>query len=280
VSRAVSPLQLAQNELARLETAKTALLHKWTEDHPDVLKIEREIAKAEETVNLLKAAPPRPEKDEGNSTKAVARTAPADEAADDPTITQLKSQLEVNRMEIQNLSKDEKQLKGMIEQYEIRLNQMPVREQQQAAILRDTGALRLEYADLLKKEQESQLATSLETQQAGQQFRLVDAASLPQVPSSPNRLKMSLAGIAGGLFVGVALAFFFDKRDTSFHSEKDATKHLGGTFVFGVPLLPTRAERRRRKWRIAFEWLAGSTLVLVVLVAEFFVYITAVGGAR
>jgi hypothetical protein len=133
---------------------------------------------------------------------------------------------------------------------------------------------------LLKKEQESQLATSLETQQAGQQFRLIDAASLPQVPSSPNRLKMSLAGIAGGLFVGVALAFFFDMRDTSFHSEKDVTQHLAGTLVFGVPLLPTRAEQRRRKWRLAFEWLAGSTLILAVLIAEFFVYITAVGGAR
>ena len=46
--------------------------------------------------------------------------------------------------------------------------------------------LKQNYADLLGKKQQSQLATSLEKQQEGQQFRLVDSPSLPTVPSSPN----------------------------------------------------------------------------------------------
>ena len=72
-----------------------------------------------------------------------------------------------------------------------------------------------------KKEQESQLATNLEKQQGGQQFRLIDAASLPILPSSPKRLKISLFGLAGGIVLGLALALFREMSDTSFHSEKD-----------------------------------------------------------
>ena len=94
-----------------------------------------------------------------------------------------KANLEANRLEIESLTKDESRLKASIAQYENRINQTPVREQQQAGILRDTEVLRQQYADLQKKEQESQLATNLEKQQGGQQFRLIDPASLPAVPS-------------------------------------------------------------------------------------------------
>ena len=163
-------------------------------------------------------------------------------------------------------------MKASIAQYESRINQTPVREQQEAGILRDTEVLRQQYAELQKKEQESQLATNLEKQQGGQQFRLIDPASLPSVPSSPKRVKMSLGGAAGGLALGLALAFLMEMRDTSFHTEKDLTKHLAPPFVLGIPLLPTRTEERRRKWRNMFQWAAASAMLLVVAAAEFYVY--------
>ena len=105
--RALTPLQSAQNELARLESAKTALLHKWTNDHPDVLKIEREIAKAEETVRRVRATavPSKREEASSASAGAVARTTFGDQAIDDPAAAQLKSQLEANRLELQTSRK-------------------------------------------------------------------------------------------------------------------------------------------------------------------------------
>ncbi len=112
-----------------------------------------------------------------------------------PPLPNSKAALEANRLEIENLTNDEKRLKAQIAQYESRINQTPVREQQQAGILRDTEVLRQQYAELQKKEQESQLATNLEKQQGGQQFRLIDPASLPSLPSSPKRVKMSLGGM-------------------------------------------------------------------------------------
>ena len=267
----LSPVQVAQNELARLEAARAALISKgYTAQYPDMARNQREIAQAEATLNRLKASVP-PEKAPPSAQTATA-ISPSREPADDPAVAQLKSSLEANRVEIDNLTADEKRLKATIAQYENRINQTPIREQQQAGIIRDTEVLRQQYAELLKKEQESQLATNLEKQQGGQQFRLIDPASLPVVPSSPKRVKISLGGLAGGLFLGLGLTLLMELRDTSFHTETDLTKHLEPPFVLGIPLLRTPAEIRHRRWWNMCQWVAACAMLLVVAAAEFYVY--------
>jgi len=266
----LSPIQAAQNEILRLEGIRSTLLGKgFTPQHPDVAQNQREIALAEATLKRLKAAMPPPDK-ALPSTPAATKSHPL-EANDDPAFVQLKATLEANRVEIQDLTKDEARLKAQIGQYEGRINETPVREQQEAGILRDTEVLRAQYADLQKKEQESQLATNLEKQQGGQQFRLIDQASLPTVPSSPKRVKIALGGLAGGLALGLALAILMEMRDTSFYTEKNLTKQLAPPFVLGIPLLPTRREERRRKFRSVFQWGTALAMLLVVAAAEFYV---------
>lgn len=268
-----TPLEAAQNELTLLENARSALLSKgYTSQHPDVARNQHDIDRAQETLRRLRAAAPVAERKGSPSGQPPPAKPAAPDFTEDPAVTQLRSSLEANRVEIENLTNNEKRLKASIDQYEGRLNQTPVREQQQAGILRDTEVLRQQYSDLQKKEQESQLATNLEKQQGGQQFRLIDPASLPAVPSSPKRVKLSLGGTAAGLALGFALAVLMEVRDTSFHTEKDLTKHLAPPFVIGVPLLPTRTEERQRKWRNMFEWAAALAMLLVVAAAEFYVY--------
>jgi len=272
-AQTVSPVQAAQSNLALLESQRSSLLSKgYTPQHPDVIRNQRDIAEAQEKLKHALAAVPPPEK--------VLPTRPAGgapqpvEPTDDPVVAQLRSGLEANRMQIENLTRDEARLKASITQYENRLNQTPVREQQEASILRDTEVLRTQYAELQKKEQESQLATNLEKQQGGQQFRLIDPASLPIVPSSPKRVMISLGGAGGGLALGLALAVLMELRDTSYQTEAELIKHLSPPFVLGIPLLPTAREKRRKKWRNLFQWAAASAMVIVVLAAQLFVYKT------
>ena len=272
-NKEITPLEAAQNDLALLQDTRATLLRKgYTPQHPDVLRNQREIARAEDTVKRLRATAPAPEKAPPAAAQSATTRSRMPEPADDPAAALLKSSLEANRVEIENLSNDEKRLKGSIAQYENRINQTPVREQQQGSILRDTEVLRQQYGDLQKKEQESQLATNLEKQQGGQQFRLIDPPSLPSLPSSPKRSQMSLGGAAAGLAVGLALALLMEMRDTSFRSEKDVIKHLTPPFVLGVPLISTRAEESRRKWLNSLQWLTAAGMLFVVAVAEFYVY--------
>ena len=270
VSRTQSPLDVAQAELNRLRTERANLLVRFTPQHPDVLKINRDISAAEATLEGLKAAGVVNEETSNPTASTVARKSSG--AADNPALAQVRSQLEANRVEIDNLLKDEKQLKASLAQYQNRLNLTPVREQQLMGLTRDYDLMKQDYGDLVNKEMQSQLATSLEKNQGGRQFRLVDPPSLPVVPTSPNRLKLNLGGLAGGVAFGFLLAFFMEMRDRSFHSEDELNAEFAAPIVVSVPLIMTPVEERRRSWHNTLQWIAGSALMLIVSAVEIYAY--------
>jgi succinoglycan biosynthesis transport protein ExoP len=260
--------QTMANDLARMKSERAKLLDRYTPEYPALIKLNEKIAQVEATLKSLQ--------DPGTSWAQAhptdASLIPADE---DISLGQLRGQLESNRLEIANLSKDEKRLKDQIDQYQHRVNATPVREQQLAGILRNYDQLKQDYADLLSKESQSQMSAELEKRQEGQQFRLVDQPSLPTVPSSPKRMKISLGGVAAGLGVGLALAFLMEMKDSSFHSEDDLSQSFALPLVVGIPLLLTSYEVRSRTRKKAFQWVAGSGLILAALCAqlyEFYLY--------
>ena len=167
--------------------------------------------------------------------------------------------------------KYEEQQKAIISEYQNRLNLTPVREQQLTSLLRDYELSKQDYADLLGKEQQSQLAASLEKQQGGQQFRLVEPPSLPALPSSPKRTKLSLGGLGAGLVLGLAFAFLKELARPTFHTTKEISQRFAAPLVIGLPEILTRAEERNRRWIKGLELVCGSALALVICVAEYYV---------
>lgn len=256
-----------QGDLIRLREQRDTLLLRYTPEYPAVKRLDVKISQTEALLNTLKRDPQT-----GDLEPNLARRQPSSSVgvADDVSAAQISGQLEANRLEIENLSKNERRLETGIAEYQSRLNQTPVREQELAGMLRNYELLKQDYADLLNKKLQSEMAGNLEKRQEGQQFRLVDQPSLPTVPTSPNRIKISLGGIAGGLGLGLAIAFFMEMRDRSYHTEDDVTKDLGLPLVIGVPLLLTVQEQRFRARRRRLEWTLGSGLVLAAFAAEIF----------
>ena len=168
-------------------------------------------------------------------------------------------------------TKKEQKLRTEIDQYRTRLNLTPVREQQLTSMQRDYDLLRQHYGDLLRKEQESQLATNLEKRQEGQQFRLADPPNLPTRPSQPKRLKISLIALFAGLVVGCAFSFLAEIKNLALHTESDA-RSLALPIVIGVPRFFTPAEVQTRSWKKGLEWCTGFALLFAVAAAEYFVY--------
>ncbi|MGH9350590.1 MAG: hypothetical protein ACRD2G_00225, partial [Terriglobia bacterium] len=209
----------------------------------------------------------RSQASKGQGTAAASTT-----AAESSSEAQLRSQLEANRIQMEDLTKSEKQLEQQIAQYEQRLNQTPVREQQLSDILRGYDLAKKNYDDLLGKVTQSEMATSLAQRQQGQQFRVVDPPSLPMKPSSPKRSKIALGGAVAGLVLGAALAFLIDSGDHSFYSEKDVMERFKLALIIGVPLSLTPAEEKKRSWKRRFEWAGATVLLMVVLMAEFYVF--------
>ena len=261
-----SPVEVAQQELARLRSERAELASRYTPRHPDVQKLDKQIAESEALVERLAKAPKASEGEKGSASGSSGGT------QGDASLAQLNSQLEANRLEIANLAEDQKRLESQIVGYERRLNLTPVREQQLADLLNAYELAKQNYTDLLSKKTQSELATNLEVQQQGQQFRIVDEPSLPAKPSGSDHIKISLGGAAAGLALGVGLAFLMEAGDHSLYDEQDVSRRFGIPLVVSVPLLLSPAEERKRPLRMGVEWFAGSVLIVAVALAEYYVY--------
>ena len=108
-------------------------------------------------------------------------------------LMQLKSQMKINKMEIEQTTADPASAASGARSTQARLNATPAVEAEMGDMMRDYGNMKKEYAELLAKKQESALATSLERQQQGAQFRIVDPPSLAGQAVFPRSLQV-LAG--------------------------------------------------------------------------------------
>ena len=88
-------------------------------------------------------------------------------------------------------------------------------------LTRDYTTAQQFYDSLLAKKNQSQMATELEHQQQGEQFRVMDDANLPDAPTFPNRTRFALGGLAAGIALGIVVIAFLEYRDKSLRSERD-----------------------------------------------------------
>jgi uncharacterized protein involved in exopolysaccharide biosynthesis len=260
---AASPTETAKAELAKLKDQRAELLARYTGKYPEVVKLDEQIKEAEARLQGMEST-------KGQTGMESAKSANSPER--DAAIAQLKSQLQANRLEVQDGLREEKQIEAQIAQLQGRLNMTPVREAQLADILRGADLSKKNYDDLLSKVKQSELATSLEIRQQGAQFRTIDPPNLPMKPSGADHVKISLGGLAAGLALGVALVFFLETQDHSLINEKDLKSLFSFPLLVGMPALTTKAEDQRRLRVRVVEWLVGTTLCLLVCATEFYIY--------
>jgi len=259
------PIPAAQAELDRLESERASLLAQFTPQYPDVVETNRKIEDQKQLMANLKAAKTRAAQAKQTD------PSPSDAPGMSSSEAQLRSQLESNRLQMEDLSKSQKRLESEIAQYEQRINLTPVREQQLDDILRGYDLAKKNYDDLLSKFNQSEMATSLAKRQQGQQFTLVDAPSLPAKPSSPDRAKIALGGAAAGFALGIALAFLVESADHSFYHEKEVVERFKTPIFVSVPCLLTPPEERKRFKRKIWESLGATTALLLVAAIEVYV---------
>ena len=180
-------------------------------------------------------------------------------------MAELESQLKVNRIEIANRERNLEEVKGKIVEYQARLNREPVREQQLADLTRNYDQSRADYDTLLKKRNDSELATSLERRQQGEHFRILDPPSLPLKPFSPDRFKLSAIGLVAGLLLGGAVCVGAEMIDDRLYTEKELKELLPVDVVSEIPHITTLGEERKQRILGVLGWAAtGLELVLIL----------------
>lgn len=259
-------LPALDRELDRLRAQLADLSSHYTERHPDVRKLKEQIAKTErlrqQVIASLKASPTDAKSDQNSG------AGPRDYAdvRDMSPVMDLQSQLKSNQIEIANRQRSVQELQGRIAGYQVRLNQAPVREQELTDLTRGYDQSKADYDSLLKKKNESELATNLERQQQGEHFRILDPPNLPTKPYSPKRLKLFGIGLLVGIALGGAFAAGAEIRDDRIYSDKELKSLLPANVLVEIPAIATFEEEEAQRRKVWLGW-AGSAAMLTVMLA-------------
>jgi len=257
--------QALDKELLDLRVRMADLRSHYTDDYPDILTLKDTIAKTEKLRKQIKDG--IASEQETTKTESPAGTSPAGQGQNGSQtllMMQAQSQLKVVQLEIQNEQEREKELESQLSAYERRLNMTPETEQQLAEVSRGYEESKSNYNSLLQKQMQSQLATSLEQRQQGEQFRVIDPPSVPNKPSAPNHFLVSLGGLGAGFSLGIGLVALLELTDVRVRLEKDLEGLVPARVLVGIPLLSTPRENDLRSLA---KWLElGAAVIIVILI--------------
>ena len=260
-------LPALDQELDRLKAQLADLSSRYTDQHPDVRKVKEEIAETEKMRQQVLADMKAKAADPSNSTPEYAS------AKDMAPLMEVESQLKGNQIEIANRQRTIADLEGKINEYQARLNGAPVREEELADLTRDYDQSQKDYDSLLARRNQSELATNLNKSQEGEHFSMIDPPNLPTKPYSPDRFKLSLAGLFVGLVLGAGVTAGTEFVDDRVYRQEDFKKLLAVEVMAEIPPLPTPEEESRGRRRLVLESVLAGALSLITLAGVAFSFL-------
>jgi succinoglycan biosynthesis transport protein ExoP len=258
--------------LDRLKSKLADLSSRYTDRYPEVENLKDEIAKTEKRRSALVAEL----KTKGNTGRQVDDGMAVHDGVDplqSAPLLQLQGQLQANQGEIANREQAITALKARVNSYQDRLNSAPASEQQLADLTRGYDQTKANYDELLKKQNDSAMATSMEHMQQGERFSMIDPPSLPVKPDFPNRLKFCEIGLGVGLFFGLVVVMGLEFLDDRLHSEKELKILLPMAILSEIPEIISPSDEQRGRKRMFFGWAFAALVVTTILAGSALSYL-------
>ncbi len=236
----------------QLETAQAqlkALRLRYTEDHPDIRAMKRVIRDLQTRIDQ---EAPRSASASPSQAAPVEKPVSPAELARQKRLRDLRDELDVIDHQQTVNDAEAARLKQVVASYQANVDVVPTRESELVELTRDYGTLQTAYMSLLAKREDSQIAANLERRQIGEQFRILDPASLPEKPyNQKQRWGLLGAGAAAGFVLGFLVVGLLEFGDSTFRRETEIVKALSLPVLALIPAMPDEQERRavrRQLW--------------------------------
>lgn len=290
----------ADDRLKALQMQLSAAIGTFSNDHPDVKRLRREIAvlqaetgeqgdttdrearrrelEAQLSVLRQKFADDHPDVARVKRQLAALDEAPAQAAPrparkpDNPVYLNLKSQIDTNAAQVLSLKKERDELRGKLALFDMRVSQSPEVEREYLEIVRDMDSSRMRFRELRDKQMQAQVAEQLERDRKAERFTLIEPPIFPEKPVRPNRLLILVIGLVLALAAGVGAAAMRESFDRAVHGQRDVVRVLQVPVLAVLPALAHPAVLKRRA-RARVLWVAaGVAAVLLGAMAFHFLY--------
>lgn len=225
-------------EKSKIEADIQSYSDQYTDKHPKMILLRNQLAEINRHINRLEAqtagASPLSMTPEGRDLIAMRRD-----------LRRMEADLEVTQMRLQRRN----QQLGDLPKGDMRA--APVRP---ASLIGTNDMARAEYDTLVKRyhwlldKQDSLLKSSAEGNESRTMFYVIDKASLPRLPSAPNRLLLQLFALAMAAAFGLAVALAIETpRMFRINDSRDIEYFLGAPVLAAIPESLTPAERARKR---------------------------------
>jgi polysaccharide chain length determinant protein (PEP-CTERM system associated) len=233
VLRGADRLAAAQQELV-------AARAKYSEDHPDVRRLKREIAQLSSEASTSSGSGPT-----------------------NPAYIQLQSQANAAAIEVRELTARRAQLSAELAAAQGAVSLSPRLEEQYTDLVRDYEVIKTQYEQMRSQQASAELRAKVAGSAAAETYVLINPARLPEDPIQPDRFALMFLGIVLSIAAGLGTAFMLNAADSTIRGTADVVA-LAGTEPFAhVPTIRSRMEIQRH--RVANFALAGGIGVIVVV---------------
>jgi len=274
-NEAIERLIELQNEYIRLSSI-------YSETHPNVTALRRQIETHSMTVDTADAIPLlRQQLDETDRALAEARERYTEDHYDVRALVRSKAALEdrIAQLESQGQRASSRpdlasandvyiqldtQIKGIDTQidglngriadlrqkrdeYQALLLEMPQVEREYLDLSRDLDNVRLLYEETQEKQRAAELALALQQSETGEQLVLVQAPSVPQSPSWPPRLPIMMLGGILSLGLGVGVGTIRETTSSTVRGSRQVLELCGAPPIALIPTIRNRANRIRKR---------------------------------
>jgi polysaccharide biosynthesis transport protein len=178
--------------------------------------------------------------------------------ADNPVYLNLKSQIETATASLQSMRSERKALQQRQQQLDTRLSQAPEVEREYLELVRDFDSSRARFRELRDKQMHAQVAEQLERGRKAERFTLIEPPIFPEKPTRPNRGLILLMGAVLAVLGGVGAVALREALDQTVHSPRAVLRAFQVPVLAVVAVQPSARRLRRRSLR---RWLAAGALL-------------------
>jgi uncharacterized protein involved in exopolysaccharide biosynthesis len=229
-----------QQQLATLQAQLSAMKTTLSDTNPRVKVLASQVAQLEATVKAQVGA--NTGQDEGVDQDSLL----------DITLAQIDSQIETLTQSIQRANTE-------LDDINLSINRTAPNQIALEALDRDYDNLQIQYNEAVSRRNQAQAIERAELGGKTERITVIEQASVPNAPSSPNRPLVVAGGIGVGLLLAGGLFVLLELLNNSIRRPKEIIKALGIAPLATIPYM----ESRRGKWlRRSFQ-VASFLIVLI-----------------
>jgi uncharacterized protein involved in exopolysaccharide biosynthesis len=258
VGSTMSPRQSVEAEINAVQSNLQSLKQRYAGEHPDVKAEEANLAKLQQRLRDL------PTEDVGS--------APAATANINPVYIEVKAKIDSIQREIGRLREREQGLRAKLIDFENRVVQTNQVQRAYMDLTRDHQNKLNQYQQLRAKQLQAELAQTLESENKGESFTLIEPPQVPSSAEKPNRPKLLAMGFVASVGSGVGLAFLIEMFFGGVRGYSNISRVVGKPPLVVIPFIRTEKEKSKRR-ALIYRWLIVLFLFGIAAIALFHFFV-------